>query len=129
METTTKPHPSTKPRTGGQVLVDQLIVHGVKQLFCVPGESYLAALDALHDAKVEVTICRQEGGATMMAEAQGKLTINHGPIKNLDMDGMTMVFKAGDAAMLKDLKAGTKIKFDADRVNGQITVTKLQKTK
>ena len=74
METTTKPHPSTKPRTGGQVLVDQLIVHGVKQLFCVPGESYLAALDALHDAKVEVTICRQEGGATMMAEAQGKLT-------------------------------------------------------
>ena len=74
METTTKPHPLTKPRTGGQVLVDQLIVHGVKQLFCVPGESYLAALDALHDAKVEVTICRQEGGATMMAEAQGKLT-------------------------------------------------------
>ena len=74
METTTKPHPSTKPRTGGQVLVDQLIVHGVNQLFCVPGESYLAALDALHDAKVEVTICRQEGGATMMAEAQGKLT-------------------------------------------------------
>ena len=74
METTTKPHPSTKPRTGGQVLVDQLIVHGVKQLFCVPGEIYLAALDALHDAKVEVTICRQEGGATMMAEAQGKLT-------------------------------------------------------
>ena len=74
MESTTKPHPLTKPRTGGQVLVDQLIVHGVKQLFCVPGESYLAALDALHDAKVEVTICRQEGGATMMAEAQGKLT-------------------------------------------------------
>ena len=70
---TTKAH-SNSPRTGGQVLVDQLLVHGVKQLFCVPGESYLAALDALHDAKVEVTICRQEGGAAMMAEAQGKLT-------------------------------------------------------
>ena len=64
----------TAPRTGGQVLVDQLVLHGVKQLFCVPGESYLAALDALHDAKVDVTICRQEGGAAMMAEAQGKLT-------------------------------------------------------
>jgi len=70
----TKKITSTPARTGGQVLVDQLVTHGVKQLFCVPGESYLAALDALHDAKVDVTICRQEGGATMMAEAQGKLT-------------------------------------------------------
>jgi len=61
-------------RTGGQILVDQLVTHGVKQLFCVPGESYLAVLDALHDACIAVTVCRQEGGATMMAEAQGKLT-------------------------------------------------------
>ncbi len=60
---------------------------------------------------------------------QGKLTIDHGPIKNLDMDSMTMVFRASDPAMLKGLKAGDKIKFDADRVNGQITVTKLQKSK
>lgn len=60
---------------------------------------------------------------------QGKLTIDHGPIKSLDMDSMTMVFRAGDPAMLKGLKAGDKIKFDADRVNGQITVTKLQKSK
>jgi hypothetical protein len=64
----------TSPRTGGQILVDQLITHGVKQLFCVPGESFLAVLDALHDAAIDVTVCRQEGGATMMAEAQGKLT-------------------------------------------------------
>ncbi|MDR2332282.1 MAG: thiamine pyrophosphate-binding protein [Burkholderiaceae bacterium] len=70
--TTRSPQPGA--RTGGQILVDQLVLHGVKQLFCVPGESYLAALDALHDAHVDVTICRQEGGAAMMAEAQGKLT-------------------------------------------------------
>jgi acetolactate synthase I/II/III large subunit len=63
-----------RPRTGGQILVDQLIVHGVDHLFCVPGESYLAALDALHDASINVTVCRQEGGAAMMAEAYGKLT-------------------------------------------------------
>ena len=69
------------------------------------------------------------GTVTQIDEAQGKLTINHGAIKNLDMDAMTMVFRASDAAMLKGLKAGDKIKFDADRVNGQITVTKLQKTK
>jgi Cu(I)/Ag(I) efflux system periplasmic protein CusF len=69
------------------------------------------------------------GTVTKVDEAQGKLTINHGPIKNLDMDAMSMVFKAADPAMLKVLKSGDKIKFDADRVNGQITVTKLQKTK
>lgn len=64
----------TASRTGGQILVDQLTLHGTKQVFCVPGESYLAALDALHDSQIGVTICRQEGGAAMMAEAQGKLT-------------------------------------------------------
>lgn len=69
------------------------------------------------------------GTVKKVDEAQGKLTIDHGPIKNLDMDAMSMVFRAGDPAMLKDLKSGDKIKFDADRVNGQITVTKLQKTK
>ncbi|MGX1742431.1 copper-binding protein [Bosea sp. NPDC055353] len=69
------------------------------------------------------------GTVTKVDASQGKLTINHGPIKNLDMEGMTMVFRAGDPAMLKGLKSGDKIKFDADRVNGQITVTKLQKTK
>ena len=63
-----------KTRTGGQILVDQLVLHGVDHLFCVPGESYLAALDALHDADIAVTVCRQEGGAAMMAEAYGKLT-------------------------------------------------------
>ena len=61
-------------RSGGEVLVDQLIVHGVQHVFCVPGESYLAALDAFHDRPVTVTVCRQEGGAAMMAEAVGKLT-------------------------------------------------------
>src|SRR3954462_11529928 len=61
-------------RTGGQILVDQLLAHGVDHLFCVPGESYLAVLDALHDASIAVTVCRQEGGAAMMAEAHGKLS-------------------------------------------------------
>ena len=63
-----------RPRTGGQILIDQLILQGVKHVFCVPGESYLAALDAMHDAPLNITVCRQEGGAAMMAEAHGKLT-------------------------------------------------------
>ena len=63
-------------RSGGQVLVDQLRIHEVDTIFCVPGESYLTVIDALHDAQNEIkTIaCRQEGGATNMAEAFGKLT-------------------------------------------------------
>ncbi|MCQ3942735.1 MAG: thiamine pyrophosphate-binding protein [Alphaproteobacteria bacterium] len=61
-------------RTGGEILVDQLVAHGVQHVFCVPGESYLAALDAFHDRSVSITVCRQEGGAAMMAEAVGKRT-------------------------------------------------------
>ena len=61
-------------RTGGQILVDQLIAQGVDRLTCVPGESYLAVLDALHDASIDVLVCRNEGGAAMMADAYGKLT-------------------------------------------------------
>lgn len=68
------PSPAPAARTGGQILVDQLVAHGVRHAFTVPGESFLAALDALHDAAIELTVCRQEGGAAMMAEAQGKLT-------------------------------------------------------
>ncbi len=65
---------SSAPRTGGQILVGQLVSHGVKHVFCVPGESFLAVLDALVDVNIDVTVCRQEGGAAMMADAHGKLT-------------------------------------------------------
>jgi len=61
-------------RTAAEVLVDQLISNGVRHVFCVPGESYLAVLDAFHDRDITVTVCRQEGGAAMMAEAVGKAT-------------------------------------------------------
>jgi acetolactate synthase-1/2/3 large subunit len=61
-------------RSAAEVLVDQLRIHGVRQVFCVPGESYLAVLDAFHDSDLAVTVCRQEGGACMMAEAVGKST-------------------------------------------------------
>jgi acetolactate synthase-1/2/3 large subunit len=64
-------HPS---RSGGQILVDALHVHGVDIAFGVPGESYLDVLDALHDSDIRFVINRQEGGAAFMAEAYGKLT-------------------------------------------------------
>jgi len=71
-----------------------------------------------------------DGQVTKVDESAGKITIKHGPIKKFDLDeGHTMVFRAQDAAMLKEVKAGDKVKFEADRVNGQFTVTKIQKAK
>jgi Thiamine pyrophosphate-requiring enzymes [acetolactate synthase, pyruvate dehydrogenase (cytochrome), glyoxylate carboligase, phosphonopyruvate decarboxylase] len=63
-------------RSGGQILVEQLRLHGVDTMFGVPGESFLAVLDALHDHSntMRFVICRQEGGAAMMADAYGKTT-------------------------------------------------------
>ncbi|MDR6756670.1 acetolactate synthase-1/2/3 large subunit [Mycoplana sp. BE70] len=61
-------------RTGGQLIVDALVANGVRRISCVPGESYLAVLDALHDTDIDVLVCRQEGGAAMMADCWGRLT-------------------------------------------------------
>ena len=62
-------------RHGGKILIDQLEAQGARSAFTVPGESFLAALDGLHDSnRIKTIICRQEGGASMMAEAWGKIT-------------------------------------------------------
>lgn len=61
-------------RTGGQLIVEALKANGVERISCVPGESFLAVLDALHDSDIKVLVCRQEGGAAMMADAWGRLT-------------------------------------------------------
>jgi len=60
--------------SAAQALVDQLIVNGVDHIFCVPGESYLAVLDACYERNVKLTVCRNEAGAAMMADAYGKAT-------------------------------------------------------
>jgi len=70
------------------------------------------------------------GQVTKIDESAGKITLKHGPIKKLDMnEGMTMVFRVQDPAMLKQVKVGDKVRFDADRLNGQLTVTKIEKSK
>lgn len=71
-----------------------------------------------------------DGEVRKIDEGAGKITLKHGPIKALDMDeGMTMIFRVQDPAMLKQVKVGDKVKFEAGRVNGQITLTKIQKAK
>ena len=70
------------------------------------------------------------GQVTKIDQAAGKITIRHGPMKKFDMDdGMTMVFRVKDPAMLKMVKAGDKVRFEADRINGQFTVTKMERAK
>jgi Cu(I)/Ag(I) efflux system protein CusF len=70
------------------------------------------------------------GQVTKIDESAQKITIKHGPLKKFDMeDGMTMVFRAGDPAMLKQVKPGDKVKFVPERINGQFTVTKIEKAK
>jgi acetolactate synthase I/II/III large subunit len=68
--------PLLKARHGGQILVDQLKIHGTDLAFCVPGESYLPVLDALYESREQIRLitCRHESGAANMAEAYGKLT-------------------------------------------------------
>jgi acetolactate synthase I/II/III large subunit len=61
-------------RTGGQILVDQLVAQSVERVYCIPGESYLAALDAMVGSSIDVTVCRQEAGAAIMALTEGRLT-------------------------------------------------------
>lgn len=80
-----------------------------------------------------VVALADEGGAmvngevTKVDESAGKMTIKHEAIPNLDMGAMTMVFKAGEGVAVKDVKPGEKIMFHAEKINGQITVTKVEK--
>jgi Cu(I)/Ag(I) efflux system protein CusF len=89
------------------------------------------ALSAVAMPKMSVAQSAMVNGqVTKIDESAGKITLRHGPIKKLDMeDGMTMVFRVQDPAMLKQGKVGDKVKFDAERVNGQITLTRIEKSK
>jgi Cu/Ag efflux protein CusF len=71
-----------------------------------------------------------DGRVIKIDESASKITLKHGPLKQFDMDeGMTMVFRVQDPAMLKTVKVGDKVKFMPERINGQFTVTKIQKAK
>ncbi|SCY64317.1 copper-binding protein [Microvirga guangxiensis] len=90
--------------------------------------SLIAAL-SLSGAALAQSLPSVSGTVEKVDESAGKITIDHGPIPNLNMDSMTMVFRAQDPALLKQVKAGDKVEFTADRVNGQISVTSIKKGK
>ena len=68
-----------------------------------------------------------EGEVRKVDKDAGKLTIKHGPIPSMDMPPMTMVYRVKDAAMLDQVKAGDKIRFDAEKIGGAYTVTKIER--
>ena len=87
----------------------------------------LIAAVALSGAALAQSLPTVSGTVEKVDTAQGKITIDHGAIPNLSMDAMTMVFRAQDPTLLKGVKAGDRVQFQADRVNGQISVVKIQK--
>lgn len=120
----------TEPRTGGRLLVDQLVAQGCDRLFTVPGESFLAVLDALHDTPaIDVVTCRQEGGVAFMACADGALThrpgiafVTRGPgatnaaigVHVAMQDSQPMILFVGDVdRSTRDREAFQEIDFQA----------------
>ena len=121
---------NTASRTGGQVLVDNLVAQGCDRIFCVPGESYLAVLDALHDtSEIDLVVCRQEGGVSFMAAADGAMTgkpgiafVTRGPgatngsigVHVAMQDSVPMIYFIGDVGRSdKDREAFQEIDFPA----------------
>jgi Cu(I)/Ag(I) efflux system protein CusF len=80
-----------------------------------------------HDAHHPASL--SEGEVRKVDKSAKKITIKHGPLANLDMPPMTMVFQVKEPAMLEQVKAGDKIKFDAEKVGGAFTVTKIEPAK
>jgi len=93
----------------------------LKRTVIAVAASLVMAFSALADGNMI------KGEVVKVDKPAGKITLKHAPIKNLDMDAMTMVFRVADPAMLDKVKVGDNIEFAADRVNGAITVTKIGK--
>src|ERR1700712_4365810 len=121
---------SPLPRTGGRILVDQLVAQGCDRIFTVPGESFLAVLDALHDTpQIDLVVCRQEGGVAYMACADGSLTgrpgvafVTRGPgatnasigVHVAMQDSVPMILFIGDVDRgTRDREAFQEINFEA----------------
>lgn len=85
-----------------------------------------------HSDAAKTAATKETGGAMTDGEvrkidkAQGKITLKHGEIKNLDMSPMTMVFRVNDPALLDRVKEGDKVGFSADKIGGQFTVTDIE---
>ena len=101
----------------------------VRPVLLLAALACLVSVTSFASAQESKSLPMINGQVKKVDESAGKMTIKHDAITNLDMGAMTMVFKASDPAMLKAVKPGEKIKFSADKVNGQLTVMKVEKAK
>lgn len=85
--------------------------------------------DAHHAAQAKTDVALSDGEVRKVDKDAKKLTIRHGPIQNLDMPAMTMVFQVKDPAMLDKVNAGDKVRFSADKIGGAYTVTGIEPAK
>ena len=104
---------------------------GLSAAFAAHAQSNSAKEHSMHNTRMAApaSAAKTDGEVRRIDKDQGKVTLRHGAIANLDMPGMTMVFKVADAKMLDGLKEGDKVKFAADKVNGAITVTSIEAAK
>lgn len=98
-------------------------------LLAAPATTLAAAEGSAAQPAAMTSADMAEGEIRKVDKAQGKLTIKHGPIKNLDMPSMTMVFRVNDKALLDKVKAGDKVKFKAMDDDGKLTVTEINAAK
>lgn len=84
---------------------------------------------AEHHPAAAAAAPQSDGEVRKIDKGQAKVTLRHGPLQNLDMPAMTMVFKAADPKLLDGLQEGDKVKFTAEKVNGAVTVTAIQVAK
>jgi Cu(I)/Ag(I) efflux system protein CusF len=85
--------------------------------------------ETVDNAQKSSTLPMADGEIMKIDKAAGKMTIKHGPLANLSMPGMTMVFRVNDAGMLDQVKTGDKVKFSVEKLNGVLTVTALEAVK
>jgi Cu/Ag efflux protein CusF len=101
--------------------------HTMNSFTRIAGATLVAALLAVTAVAQDAAI---NGEVKKIDESAGKITLKHGPAPSLGMDeGMTMIYRVKDAAMLKQVKVGDKVKFEAENADGGVTVTKIQKSK
>lgn len=101
-----------------------IVAGAIGAAFAVQAQTAPAAV-----AQAPAAAARADGEVRKIDKDQGKLTLRHGPLPNLDMPAMTMVFRVADPKMLDALKEGDKVQFTADKVNGAITITSIQAAK
>jgi Cu/Ag efflux protein CusF len=117
-------------------MTNNIVVYTACAALVLGGLASSATADKTHEGHTTAATAAKgtelpniKGEVKKVDTGAGKVTIKHDAIPNLDMDGMTMVFRAADPSLLNGLNTGDKVNFQADKVNGQITVVKIEKAK